>query len=82
MKYSKENLQLAFIIILFIYVGGISLFTIIVLTILKFCWLDKLRNRKGENNNFVAPLFQKENGETNELLKEKISWNYIIIHDK
>ena len=69
-EYTKNDLKMKVIGILFIYVGSISLFTIIVLTILKYCWINKLRNKNEENNNFIAPLFPKENDKEIELIKK------------
>ena len=60
-EYAKDDLNFIIISILFIYVGAISLFIIIVLSILKICWINRIRNKKGEIGNFIAPLFSQEN---------------------
>ena len=59
-EYSKVDLNYSFIVLLFIIVGAISLFITIVLSILKICWINRIRNKKGEIDNFIAPLFPQE----------------------
>ena len=68
-EYAKNDWNFIIIALLFIYVGAISLFIVIVLTILKICWINRIRNKKGEIGNFIAPLFPQENNKEIDQIK-------------
>ena len=60
-KYSENGLGFDFIGFLYLFLSLISIFTIIILAIIKICYINKILNKKREKNHFIAPIFPIEN---------------------
>ena len=59
-NYSKTKFGVYFLLNLFIYILIVSLSTIIVLIIIKFCVINRIRRRKVEKKEFIAPIFPED----------------------
>ena len=64
-EYSDRGIGFEFIGFLYLYVSLISLFTIIVLVLVKIFYVNKVLIKKREKNHFVAPIFPLENDNEN-----------------
>ena len=69
-EYTKSDIVNEFVATLMLYVGLISGSTIIILIILKFCWINKRINKIEENNDFIAPLFPEEKTKEFKVIQE------------
>ena len=70
-EYSKFDLATDFIAGIILYVGIISLSTIILLILIKCFVLNKIYKKKEGKNNFIAPIFpQGEEKEIEEIKKD------------